>query len=137
MHLVLLPMELTTDSFGEAIPIEVDSPEALMLGITSDIYVPRNCDRDHDAYPFGTQLFRKGDSMYIQLAEIWWEKRGKGHFRALLKRIELIGFTIKVPNPTSRMTTFLKSEGFCEVAEPALDGSGLDIVMVKSSVHRG
>ena len=70
--------------------------------------------------------------MYIQLVEIWADKREQGHFRSLLQRLEKIGFTIKVPNPTNRMIKFLKREGFHDINEAALEGPGEDFVMIKN-----
>jgi hypothetical protein len=102
-------------------PIEVDSELGLKLGLSSDIFVARG--------NIGTQLFRVGDDMYIQLIEV---KTGGGHLDRLLGRLWYLGFTIKVPNTTHKMERTLEHRGFTKIEEPShLEIGKTEIVMVK------
>jgi len=127
-------MCITRDQFPDTTPvtpIEVDSELGLKIGLTSKIFVPTS--RRANELGIGTQLYRKGDCMYIHNVEIWKTEREKGHFIRLLETLWDMGFTIKVFDPTDRTYEELKLRGFIETHEQDPDSPppALVIVMVK------
>jgi hypothetical protein len=127
-------MCLTLDQFPDTTPvtpIEVDSELGLKIGLTSKVFVPEK--RRSEGIGIGTQLYRKGDSIYIHLYEIWKAEQGKCHFDRLLETLWNLGFIIKVPDPTDRSYEKLKARGFRETNEQIPDSvtPALQIVMVK------
>ena len=128
------PTEITRDEVPDTEPvtaIEVDSHVGLKLGLNSKIFVP--CSQCSEDYPFGTQLFRKGDAIYIQVVEIWHDHRKQGHFKALLRKLWSLNFTVKVPNPTRSMEEKLIRMGFTKVDEhnPMDETQEIEVVYVK------
>ena len=111
--------------------IEVDTDLGLKIGLTSRVFVPTS--QCSDAYPFGTQLYRRGDCMYLQAIEIWLPERKKDYFKKLLDTLWNLGFTIKVPNPLRQMEVFLHKNGFEKIDEqkPASTTPDLQVVYHK------
>jgi hypothetical protein len=130
-------MCVTLDQFTDTTPvtlIEVDSELGLKIGLSSKVFVPiSQCSVD---YPYGTQLFRKGNCMYIQAIESWMSERGKHrhHLDKLLTTLWDLGFTIKVPNPVRWMEIKLEKKGFVKIDElnPGFSPPTFDVVMVKA-----
>ena len=105
--------------------IEVDSESGQNIGFTSDKFV-----RDGEV---GSQLFKRGDCMYIQAIEVSKNRLRQGHFNNLLKQLWNCGFTVKVPNPLPKMYKILKKKGFEEVSEQTLTTTEpkLNVMLVK------
>lgn len=127
-------MCITLGQFPDTTPvtlIEVDSELGLKIGLISKVFVPTS--QCSDAYPYGTELFRKGNCMYIQNIEVWMGERKKHHFDRLLDTLWNLGFTIKVPNPVRLMEIILEKKGFGKNDElnPGFSPPKIDIVMVK------
>ena len=81
--------------------IELDSPFAKKLGFTSD--------------KFDGWLWKKGKYIYISF--IISKKRKKGNLKRLLKRIEELGFGIKIPTPLGIMQYIVRKYGFKKTTE--------------------
>jgi len=125
-------MCITLDQFPDTTPvtlIEVDTELGLKIGLTSKVFVPSYLFDVDDHY--GTQLFRKGNCIYIQNVEVWNKKQG--HLNRLLCTLWNLGFTIKVPNPVRLMEIILEKKGFAKIDElnPGLLPPKYDVVMFK------
>ena len=81
--------------------IELDSPFAKKLGFTSD--------------KFDGWLWKKGEYIYISF--IISKKWKKGNFKRLLRRIEELGFGIKIPTPLGVMQYIVRKYGFKKTTE--------------------
>ena len=81
--------------------IELDSPFAKKLGFTSD--------------KFDGWLWKEGEYIYISF--IISKKWKKGNFKRLLRRIEELGFGIKVPTPLGVMQYIVRKYGFRKTTE--------------------
>jgi len=89
---------------NESIPegeIRIGSDAALTLGFTAD--------------RFSGYLWRTGDSIFVSL--IISLEEGKGHVSGLFDRIASLGYTVKVPVPSVRMTAILRHKGFVRLDE--------------------
>ncbi|MEI6785287.1 MAG: hypothetical protein WCQ21_30680 [Verrucomicrobiota bacterium] len=106
--------------------VEVDSEWGKRIGLTSDVFAAIG--------EVGTQLYKKGDCMYIQAIEVLRGKRRQGHFNKLLQEIWSLGFTIKVPNPYRNMFNILNKKGFEQTEEQSLTTlePNVEVVMVKA-----
>lgn len=127
-------MCITRDQFPDTppvTPIEVDDEWGLKIGLTSKVFVPMS--RRSEGVGIGTQLYRKGDCMYIHNFEILETEQKKGHFIRLLETLWNLGFTIKVFDPTDRTCEELKDREFIETSEQDPDSPtpNLVVVMVK------
>jgi hypothetical protein len=79
--------------------IPVNDPEfGARFGFTSDRFTD-------DSY-----LWRHGNEIMVSL--ITSTPEGRGHFSALVKRIEAAGYTVAVSTPLRRMTAILQRWGF-------------------------
>ena len=81
--------------------IELDSPFAKKLGFTSD--------------KFDGWLWKKGEYIYISF--IISKKSKTGNFKRLLRRIEELGFGIKIPTPLGVMQYIVRKYGFKKTTE--------------------
>lgn len=124
-------MLITLNQFLDTIPVttvEVDSALGLKIGLTSEVFVPAS--QCSDDYPYGTQLYRNSDSIYIQAIEVWTHERKRNHFNTLLSTLWDLGFTIKVPNPVRLMEMILLRKGFEKIEEEDRNSSTPDVQVV-------
>ena len=74
--------------------INLDTPRGRQLGFTSDKY---------DGY-----LWKKGYSIIVSFIM----SKARGNFRALVKRIHSLGYTVEVPMPLGRMQEIVLKNGY-------------------------
>jgi len=81
--------------------IELDSPFARQLGFTGDKF---------DGY-----LWKEGN--YIYISAVISKKPKKGNLKRLFRRIQELGYGIKVPTPLGVMRVIVKKYGFKRTVE--------------------
>ena len=85
--------------------VNLDSRFGKTIGFTSDKFVK---------YSY---LWKMRKTIYISLIES--VKPGEGDFGRLLVNLQRLGFRVKVPTPSSRMTLILLRKGFKPTREVA------------------
>jgi len=80
--------------------ILIDSELGKRFGFTSDKFLPMS------------YLWGKGTDVIVSF--IASAKQGKGHFRALVDRIQSLGYRVLVPTPLPQMEMILRKWGWIE-----------------------
>lgn len=109
---------VTKDSF----PIEPDSSWGQKIGFTSD--------------KFSGYLWK--EEKYITISFIESLTPGKGNLSNLFDKIQELGYGIKVPTPSARMTAIIMKKGFKPTMVPFAPEHGINDlceVWLKDPVH--